>query len=147
MRGGGSRRPKAPAQSLPPGRQPCPVKATSRPPGGSRAKAARTWRRSAPRRLRSTPGVVENGGFMSTTEGRTWGMQSPMASALWRVTDASGNSPSSIPARTAASSLRCSAPAARDPSAHSASTASIPVPAEGSSTTSPGRTRAAWSTA
>ena len=45
------------------------------------------------------------------------------------------------------SSFRCKAPAVRSPSAHSAMTASIPVPAEGSSTVSPGRTAAACNAA
>ena len=86
MRGGGSRRPKAPAQSRPPGRQPCPVMATSRPARGEQGEGRAHVEQVRPAPLRSTPGVVvENGGFMSTTEGRTWGRQSPMASALWRV--------------------------------------------------------------
>ena len=137
--------PNAPFQAASPGAQLADVTATSLPPLGSIEQAERTCRKSAPRRLRETPGVAENGGFISTTEGRRCGRKSASDSPLWRVTSAFGKSPASIAARTGAISLRCSAPASFIPSAHWAMTASIPVPAEGSSTVSPGRTAAAFS--
>ena len=64
--------------------------------------------------------------------------------ALRRMTEAAGNIPDRSPARVAAISLRWRDPPACLPSAHAAMTASMPVPAEGSSTTSPGRMAAAW---
>ena len=146
-RAGGSIRSKARRQAASPGTQCAEVTAASRPPGGSIAHAERRWFKSASWRRRATPGLTENGGFIRTTVGRTKGRWSAMASALQRVTDAPEKSPSRSPARVGASSFRCSAPSALLPSAHSASTASMPVPAEGSSTTSPGRTAAAWSAA
>ena len=66
QRAGGSRRP-----TVSPGAQWADVIVTRRPPGGSIEAAERTWRRSASRVMRSTPGVAENGGFISTTVGRT----------------------------------------------------------------------------
>ena len=138
---------KAAVHSASPGTQLADVMAASRPPGGSIETAERRCRKSASWRMRATPGVAENGGFITTAVGRRPGRRSAMDSALWRVTRASGKSAARSPARTAAISFRCSAPAARDPSAHSAITASMPVPAEGSSTTSPGRTAAARSAA
>ena len=138
---------KAAVHSASPGTQFAEVMAASRPPGGSIEKAERRCRRSASWRIRATPGVAENGGFITTAVGRRPARRSAMDSALWRVTRASGKSAASRPARTAAISFRCSTPAARVPSAHSAITASMPVPALGSSTTSPGRTAAARSAA
>ena len=124
------------------------VMAASRPPAGSMEKAERKWRKSASWRMRLTPGETENGGFINTTLGAMAGRRSAMASALCRVT---GTHPE-IAAREVrralpASSFRCKAPAVRSPSAHSAITASIPVPAEGSSTLSPGLTAAACNAA
>ena len=81
-----SRKAKASRQAASPGTQWAEVMAASRPPGGSIEKAERRWRRSASWRMRSTPGVAENGGFMSTTPGRRPGRKSAMDSALWRVT-------------------------------------------------------------
>ena len=106
----------------------------------------------APERLifideRSTPGVAENGGFISTTVGWTSWSRSAMASALKAVVTACGNRWVRRRARAAAYSLRWRLPAAWAPIAHSAMTASMPVPAEGSSTVSPGRMAAAWSAA
>ena len=139
QRAGGSRRPTAS-----PGAQWAEVIVTSRPPGGSIEAAERTWRRSASRVVRSTPGVAENGGFISTTVGRTSCSRSAMDSALNAVTTACGNSRVSSRARVCAYSLRWRLPVTEVPSAHSAITASMPVPALGSSTTSPGRIAAAW---
>ena len=73
---------KAPRQAASPGTQWDEVMAASRPPGGSIEKAERMWRRSASWRMRAIPGVAENGGFMSTTVGRTPGRKSASASAL-----------------------------------------------------------------
>ena len=123
------------------------VMAVSRPPGGSMEKAERMCRRSASWRMRSTPGVAENGGFMMTVVGRAPPKWSAAFSALMPVTCASGNSRHSNAWRASAISFRCRFPAARLPSAHSAITASMPVPADGSSTTSPGRIAAARSAA
>ena len=58
-----------------------------------------------------TPGVAENGGFISTTVGRIPGRWSAMFSALWRVTRAPGKSWPRSPARTSAISFRWSASA------------------------------------
>ena len=127
-----------------PGAQWAEVIVTSRPPGGSIEVAERTWRRSASRVMRWTPGVAENGGFISTTVGRTSRSRSAMVSALKAVTTAAGNSSVSNRALTRAYSLRWRLPTAVLPSAHCAITASMPVPADGSSTTSPGRIAAAW---
>ena len=80
--------------------------ATSRPPGGSMENAERIWRRSASRRRRCTPGLTENGGFMSTTDGANPGRRSAMDSALCRFTVTSGKSLVRSPARVGASSLR-----------------------------------------
>ena len=104
---------KASRQAASPGTQWAEVMAASRPPGGSIEKAERIWRRSASWRMRSIPGVAENGGFISTTVGRTPGRKSARASALWRVTAVPGNKPASSPARTVAISFRCRCPAAR----------------------------------
>ena len=70
VRGGGSRRSKARLQAASPGMQPADVIATSRPPAGSMEKAERRWRKSASWRMRWTPGLAENGGFINTTVGR-----------------------------------------------------------------------------
>ena len=142
QRAGGSRRPTAS-----PSTQWAEVIVTSRPPGGSIEAAERTWRRSASWRLRSTPGVAENGGFINTTVGRMSRSRSAMDSALKAVTTDPGKSCVSSRARVWAYSLRYSLPVAEPPSAHSAITASMPVPALGSSTTSPGRTAAACNAA
>ena len=48
---------------------PADVIATSRPPAGSMEKAERRWRKSASWRMRWTPGLAENGGFINTTVG------------------------------------------------------------------------------
>ena len=64
---------KASRQAASPGTQWAEVMAASRPPGGSIEKAERIWRRSASWRMRSIPGVAENGEFISTTVGRTAG--------------------------------------------------------------------------
>ena len=69
VRGGGSSRSKARLQAASPGMQPADVIATSRPPAGSMEKAERRWRRSASWRMRWTPGLAENGGFINTTVG------------------------------------------------------------------------------
>ena len=66
---------KAPRQAASPGTQWAEVMAASRPPGGSIEKAERRWRRSASWRIRPIPGVAENGGFISTTVGRTPGQE------------------------------------------------------------------------
>ena len=72
---------KASRQAASPGTQWAEVMAARRPPGGSMENAERRWRRSASWRMRSTPGVAENGGFISTTVGRTSWSRSAMASA------------------------------------------------------------------
>ena len=92
QRAGGSRRPTAS-----PSTQWAEVIVTSRPPGGSIEAAERTWRRSASCRLRSTPGVAENGGFISTTVGRTSRSRSAMDSALKAVTAGLGKQPGQEP--------------------------------------------------
>ena len=142
IRGFGERLAIALSQAMSPGIQLAEVMATSRPPSGSIENAERTCRRSAPGRDRKTPGVAENGGFIKTTVGRGPGRWSAIASALWRVTVAFGNNPASRPARVEEISFKCKFPA---PVfwAQAAKTASMPVPAEGSSTTSPKRTPAA----
>ena len=73
---------------------------------------------------------------MTTTLGWRSGNRSAMCSASWRLTSAPGNASCSRPARVLVSSLSTRRPpaAARRPSA--AAAASVPVPAEGSSTTS-----------
>ncbi len=116
-------------------------------PGGSIEKTERMWRGSASWRMRSIPGVAENGRFISTTVGWTYGRKSVRASALWWVTEVPGNKPASSPAGMVAISFRCKRPAAQLPMAHSAITASIPVPVDGFSTVSPSRTAAARSAA
>ena len=111
-----------------------PVMATRRPPSARRARAERTWRRMVSAMRRSTWAIAENGGFISTTLGRTpaprW---SSICAASNRVTGMLGKRRASRPARVSASSLSMSAPPAS-----SARMASRPVPAEGSSTRSAG---------
>ena len=62
---------KVSRQAASPGMQFAEVIVTNRPPGGSIENAERIWRRSASWRMRSTPGVAENGGFMMTAVGVT----------------------------------------------------------------------------
>ena len=72
---------------------------------------------------------------MTTTLGRRSGNRSAMFSASWRLTPALGNARCRRPARVLVSSLSARRPpAASRPSA--AAAASVPVPADGSSTTS-----------
>lgn len=109
------------------------VIATSRPPGSSRASADAMCRSAASFIARSTCAMAEKGGFIRTTVGR-WptGSLSSIDAASCLLTGASMILLSSS-ARVSLSSLRT-----RFARISSACTASIPVPADGSSTTSPG---------
>ena len=120
---------------------------TSLPPGGSIDAAERMCLRSAWRRVRSMPGLAEKGGFIRMTVGRSSGRRSAIDSALCAVTGDAGKSEARSRDRTSAISLRWSASGDSAPSAHCAMTASMPVPAEGSRTMSPGRIAAACSAA
>ena len=74
--------------------------ATRRPPSARRASAEETWRNAASATRPSTCAATENGGFISTTLGRTvlsrW---SWMWAASYRVTGTSGKSRPSRAAR------------------------------------------------
>jgi hypothetical protein len=120
---------------------PWPTIATSRPPGSSRCNACSTCCAPSSGFL-PTPGRDENGGFISTTVGRTsWSsvLSSLEASALVVRT----------PPKLSSAERRCGAISlaviSRAPAARAAAT-SEPVPADGSSTRSPGRMFAARAT-
>ena len=73
---------------------------------------------------------------MTTTLGRRSGNRSAMCSASWRLTPAPGNARCSRPARVVVSSLSARRPPAAESRPSAAAAASVPVPADGSSTTS-----------
>ena len=90
VRAGGSRYRNADCHAASFGTQDRDVIATNRPPGGSIENAERMWRRSASSRRRSTPGLAENGGFISATEGTSPSRWSAMFSAFLRSTETPG---------------------------------------------------------
>ena len=99
--------------------------------------------------MRWTPGLAENGGFINTTVGRRSGQiigdGLGVVAGDRRVLEQSGKQPGADGGNLV--QVQGRARMACLPSAHSAMTASMPVPAEGSSTMSPGRMAAACSAA
>ncbi len=120
-----------------------PVIVTRRPPGARRFSAEAIWRKQAPATRLATCVIAENGGFIRMTLGAE---PTPRWSSIWaasnRVTSVAGKREARRCPRRSESSLSASVVPAI-----SANIASRPVPADGSSTTSPGVMPAAVSAA